>query len=86
MKYLAWVGQNAITGTPNRITGYYSKWGKLYAFSTRKERDDFCDTYDNIHNCYPRKTNRKDARQYFLGMSVRDYKDYVDCVLAGLQD
>lgn len=83
MKYLAWVGQNATTGNPNRITGYCSKWGELHAFNTRKERDDFCDTYNNRHNCYPQKTNRKDARQYFLGMTVRDYNEHVEYILAG---
>ena len=80
MIYLAWVGQNAIIGTPNRITGYCNKFGTLHAFISKAERDAFCDRWNDQHNSYPVPVNRKTARKYFLGMTVRDYLDHVNVV------
>lgn len=86
MKYLAWVGQNATTGTPNPTTGRMSLWGDLHAFNTKAERDEFCDKWNDRHNTYPVKTNRKDARQYFLGMTMASYNENIDALMSGYVD
>ena len=36
--FLAWVGQNATTGTPNPLTGRMNKYGTLHVFSSKKLR------------------------------------------------
>ena len=48
--YFAFVGSNATTGNANIRTGRFNKWGKMYHFNSKKDRDDFCDTYNNQLN------------------------------------
>ena len=76
--YYVWVGQRATTGTPNKNTGFYSIYGDVVAFDSERARDDYCNQYSERHNSYPVPTNRTDARQYHLGMSVYDYNQYID--------
>lgn len=72
--YLAWVGQNASTGTPNPKTGRMNKYGTLHVFSSKVLRDKFCDQYNDRHNCYPVKTTRKEAKiKYCAGQSQHDF-------------
>lgn len=76
--YLAWIGQNATSGSPNSVTGRMSMHGDLHAFSTKENRDEFCDTYNHLCNRYPIAVSRNSARKYHLGMSVRDYNEHID--------
>lgn len=79
--YYAFVGQNASTGRPHPQTGKYDTWGKLRAFSSRKERDEHVDNfYSNNPSEFAVKCNKSSARQFFLGMSVRDYEEHLKMV------
>ena len=77
--YMAWVGNNATYGIPHPQTGLCSVWGELYIFRTKKERDQFCDTWFNLFNSYPVPTNRKQAKaNYFAGLSQFEYDNMID--------
>jgi len=78
--FLAWVGQNATTGTPNHHTGRMNKYGTLHVFSSKKLRDKFCDQYDHSFNCYPVPTNRKEAKsKYCAGQSQYNFDQDLLC-------
>lgn len=70
----AWVGQNATTGTPNKITGRHSMYGDFIVFRNRKERDQFVDNYSSFNpSNFAVKVNLQSGRKYDLGSSVLDY-------------
>ena len=73
--FLAWSGNvNCSTGYPHPKTGRMSKYGSISVFYTAKERDDFCNIYNNIYNMYPIATNKKDAKnRFFAGQSQEDF-------------
>jgi hypothetical protein len=73
-QYLAWVGQNATFGNPNPTTGFYSYFGDLYSFTNKQDRDNFCEEFSGMHNCYPRSISKAEARNKHLGMPVREYE------------
>lgn len=76
--YYAWVGSNATTGQPHRVTGRYNRWGELRAFSTKGERDKFCDTYHPRYNAYPVPTNKREAKSaYFAGCTQLEFDEYL---------
>ena len=82
--YLAFVGTPASYGTPNPRTGAYSFYGSLFCFNTKKERDEFCDTFHHGFNAYPKPCNQKTARQYFMGMPLEQYKESLKALTSGL--
>ena len=77
--YYLFVGQNASTGKPNKITGHYSYWGRIYAFSSKGERDivynhlDGRDARDKIV-----KGGRSVMRSFCLGASVAQFNESLD--------
>ena len=77
--FYAFVGQNASTGTPNPVTGNYSRYGNIIAFSTIAKRDRFVGEYYNQQNPqeFAEKCRRCTARKYNLGMSVEAFNDSV---------
>lgn len=81
--YLAFVGTPATYGTPNPRTGEFSFHGSLYCFKTKKERDEFCDTFHQGFNSYPKPCNSKTARQYFMGMSLTQYQETLKALTSG---
>jgi len=77
--FLLWIGQNATTGRPNRLTGHYSNYGRFVKFNSISERSAFVDQWrSNNPSEFCKIVNRKTARQYCLGMSVRDYNEYIE--------
>jgi hypothetical protein len=76
--YYLWIGQNASTGTPNAITGQYSNYGKIIKFKTKALREEFDEQYRPNGYEFTCKVNRKTARQYCLGQSVRECLEYLD--------
>lgn len=71
--HFVWVGQNATTGTANRITGNMSLYGGFAAFSDRTSRDEY---YNNFRsNGYDKciKCTATTGRQFKLGLSVLAY-------------
>lgn len=75
--YLAWIGSNATTGTPHPITGRYNRWGDAYCFNSRKERDTFCDTFNQTYNCYPVAITQRQLKSvYCAGMTQRQFDDW----------
>jgi len=77
--YLLWIGQNATTGQPNTKTGHYSNYGYIVKFKSLSERRAFIDQWrPNNPSEFCRIVNRKTARQFCLGMTMRDYNDYID--------
>lgn len=77
--YYLWIGQNATTGKPNPITGYYSYYGRIIKFATKSLRDEYIDQWrSNNSSEFIEPDNRKTARQYCLGDSVKDYLEYLD--------
>lgn len=90
---MGWVGSNATYGIPHPQTGLCSVWGELYIFRTKKERDQFCDTWCNRYNSYPVPTNKKEAKsKYFAGLSKFAYDNMIDsqefetCVLECIEE
>ena len=75
--YLAWIGQDATFGSPHPQTGNHSYFGELFSFSSKSDRDLFCDTLNHKHNAYPHKVTQREARNKHLGMSVEDYREVV---------
>ena len=76
--YLAFNGQNATTGTPNRLTGLSSMYGDIIAFTSKDNRDRYvAEYYDNNPSVFVVAVNRKQARGYNLGMSMYDYNEYI---------
>lgn len=77
-KYLAWIGQNATTGTPHPQTGRLSMYGDLVVFYSKQERDSFCNEYNYLHDCYPVPTNMKEAKsKYCAGMTQVAFEDTI---------
>ena len=72
--YFAWVGQNASTGTPNRITGNYSMYGSYVAFDNKHDRDQFVeDYYDPNGNKYAVAGGIRKMREYSLGSTMYSF-------------
>lgn len=79
-KYLAWIGQNATTGTPHPQTGRLSMCGELIQFDTKVNRDDFVDNFHCTYNPskIAAKTNKQEAKsKYFAGMTQWAFDDYL---------
>ena len=78
-KYYAWVGQNATTGTPNRITGRMSMYGQNYVFDSQEDRDEFVICYhDPNGNNHAEGCTYRQLRGKNLGCSVAMFKDVLD--------
>ena len=83
--YLAWLGNNATYGNPHPVTGRLSMYGELYAFDSKADRDQFCNTYSNRYNAYPAATNRQQAKaKYCAGMTQQNFDDYLSCIISGM--
>ena len=78
--YLAFVGnENCTYGKPHPTTGHYNKYGKLISFDSKKERDKFCEKWDNKFNAYPIATNKKEAKSRFCaGMTQEAFEEYTN--------
>lgn len=80
-KYLAWIGNKTTWGTPHPNTGRCNMFGELYTFETKKERDEYCNTYNVKYNTYPVPTNKKEAKaKYFAGYSQKTFDDYIEYI------
>ena len=52
-----------------------------YTFDSKKERDEFCDSWNSQHQCYPIATNKKEAKSLFCaGMTQDQFNEYVDAI------
>lgn len=77
-KYYAWVGQNAVCGSPNRVTGYKSYWGDNYVFSNKSDRDEFVETYRSGNpSVFAKACSYKQLRSRNLGLSVREFGEHL---------
>jgi hypothetical protein len=75
--YYAWNGEMATTGTPNRITGNYSKWGDLFVADTKEEAEKWLD--DQVYRPVRFVTTSKArVRRQHLGMSVADFEEMLE--------
>ena len=68
-----WVGQNATTGTPNRITSNMSLYGDFIAFKDKQSRDQYYDNFRSNGYDYCVKCTANTGRKFKLGLSVHDY-------------
>jgi hypothetical protein len=77
--YYLFAGQNTTTGQPNKITGHYSFHGRIYAFSSKSERDAGYSHLDG-RNAQDKivKGGRTKMRSLCLGLSVLDFNGYLD--------
>ena len=67
----------ALMGNPHPVTGRFNKYGSLVAFASKKERDEFCNSWDSRYQCYPIATNRKEAKSlYYAGMTPDQFDEY----------
>lgn len=81
-KYLSWTGNKATCGTPHPHTGHYNMFGELHVFETKKERDEYCETFNVKYNNYPVPTNKKEAKgKYFAGYSQKTFDDYIKGII-----
>lgn len=77
--YYLFVGQNATCGSPNKVTGHYSVYGRIYAFSSKSERDTVYNHLDG-RNAQQKivKGGRSVMRSFCLGWSMIDFNGYLD--------
>ena len=80
--YLAFVGQNATTGTPHPITGRMSMYGTLKAFSKRSDRDQFVEGFITNGYEFCASCNKFSARKYHMGMSMYVYNQVLDYAIS----
>jgi hypothetical protein len=81
--FYVWVGQNATTGAPNRLTGHLSFYGDFIAFKTKQQRDEYFDNWRRVNpseRCF--KCTANTGRQFKLGMSVYDYWCHLHLVIS----
>lgn len=77
--FYVWIGQNATTGTPNRITGRMSMYGHFKKFKTAKARNEYIDQWrSNNPSEYIVKCSLSSGRQYDLGCSYQSYEEYMN--------
>ena len=74
--YYVFDGQNTTTGTPNRITGNMSFYGRFLKFHTKKEAVEYVENYRGYDIC--KIGTRKTLRKYDLGSSVFNYNNDLD--------
>lgn len=68
---------NTLTGFPNRQTGRLDIAGNLFAFNSKKERDEWVE--EGCNSIGGRVvTNKADARKYHRGMTLEDYLELVE--------
>ena len=78
MKYFyIFKGQRASIGTPNRITGRLSTYGRYYRFKSNADRQKYIDDYRGSD--FIAKVNKKSGRRYSLGCSVYAYEEDLEC-------
>ncbi len=79
--FLVFIGQNASTGAPNRLTGRYSQCGRFKKFKTCKERDEY---YDNWYSHNPSdkiwKCNKSTSRRFNLGSTVVGHIEHIEWI------
>jgi hypothetical protein len=80
--YYVFSGQNASTGTPNRITGNYSFYGRILKFSSKSLAIKFTEkNYSPYNRDICQAGTARTLRKYCMGMSVRDYEEYLHYML-----
>ena len=83
--YYAFVGGFATYGTPHPRTGRLSVYGKLFCFNSKRERNEFCDTFNTEFNQYPHPTNKKEAKVlYFGGICKQSFEDQIAALNSGI--
>lgn len=77
--YLAWIGQNATTGTPHHLTDRLSMYGNLRAFSTKEQRNNFVSEFRSFNpSVFCVKTSVSRAKvDYFGGISKDLYDEII---------
>jgi len=71
--YYVFIGENATTGTPNKITGRMSYFGDILIFKSKKDAIEFVNDYRGYGLCIA--GNKKKMREYSLGMSVSAFEE-----------
>lgn len=86
--YLAFYGQpNTTTGQPNESTGFMSRYGNLYAFSSKEKRSEWLsDNETNVANEVCCAVTKREARSYNLGLSIEEYDRYLDGVYCDVNE
>jgi hypothetical protein len=75
------VGQNSYYGAPNKLTGNRSMYGEIHAFSTKEKREKYMTDYFYYDvDVIEKKCTRKTARNYCLGSTAQEFRDYMDSV------
>lgn len=77
--YFVFDGQNASTGTPNKITGRMSFYGHYLKFKTKKEAAEYAEKNETgFAGDILVAGTRNTLRKYDFGSSVLDYNYYLD--------
>ena len=76
--YYVFTGQNATTGEPNRKTGRMSYYGCILKFSTKEGAEKYAEKkYSSSARDICEMGTARTLRKYCMGMSVRNYEDYL---------
>ncbi len=85
--YFVFDGQNASTGTPNKITGHMSFYGTFHKFETKEKALKFVEDNETGYAsdiCVA--GTKRTLRKYDLGSSVTDYNYHLDMIDYNLRD
>ncbi len=77
--YYVFNGQNASTGSANKVTGFMSYYGSVIKFDSKKEALEYVDDKWNGNDIITAGTKRK-MRTFCLGMSVRNFEEYLNYI------
>ena len=73
--YFVFDGQNASTGTPNRVTGRMSFYGQVLKFHSKKEAKQYEEESRSTDICIAGM--KAIMRKYCLGMSVSQFEEHL---------
>ncbi|MCP4394597.1 MAG: hypothetical protein GY804_10070 [Alphaproteobacteria bacterium] len=69
--YFVFEGENASTGTPNKITGHMSFWGKMISYNSKEAALKHVEEYRGCGIC--KAGTARTLRKYNLGNSIDIY-------------
>ena len=72
--WFVFIGENATTGTPNKLTGKMSMFGNICAFKTKAAAKEYAG--NNYARIICTGKARK-MRQFCLGMSVKAFEEHL---------
>jgi len=72
------MGENATTGTPNRLTHRMSYYGQFYQTKDKKLAKKFIEDYGHKHRLVDIGDSRR-MRRYNLGASLMDFFRNIEC-------